>query len=146
MRRLLVVLAGSMLLLGTIACSEDTQDDAREAAEDAGRVAEEGAEDAAEAGREAADRAEDVIDDRQVQIDNFAYEPETRTVKVGTEVTWVNQDEAPHTVTSDEEGFESDELDEGDEFSNRFTDEGTYEYHCEIHGADRMSGTVVVES
>ena len=145
MKRALVVLAASALLFGAAACSEDTQNEAEEVAEDAGAALEEGAEEAEEAGREAADRAEDVVNDRNVNIDDFAYEPKRLEVKVGTEVTWVNQDNTPHTVTADDDAFESKRLGEGDEFSNRVTDEGSYKYHCEIHGEDRMSATIVVE-
>src|ERR1035437_7853093 len=36
-----------------------------------------------------------------VDIRNFAFSPSTLEVKVGTKVTWTNNDTAPHTVTSD---------------------------------------------
>ena len=102
--------------------------------------------DAADTAEDAADRAEDVVNDRNVNIDNFAYEPKTLTVKRGTEVTWVNQDDAPHTVTSDAgDALDSEQLEEGDEFSERFLEQGTFAYHCEVHGKDRMSGKIVVE-
>jgi plastocyanin len=146
MRRLWVVLSLFALLFGASACSQDTRNDVQDAAGDVANDAEEAAEDAGEAAGDAADRAEDMINDKTVNIDDFEYEPASLTVKTGTEVTWVNQDDVPHTVTADEDGFESENLDEGDEFSNRFTDEGTFKYHCEVHGADRMSGTVTVES
>ena len=147
MKRLSMLLLAMTLVFGGVACSQDQQDEAGEVAEDAGEAAREAADDAAEAGRDAADRAEDVANDRTVNIDNFAYEPEEREITRGTEVTWVNQDDAPHTVTADSnDAFESDELEEGDEFSHRFTEEGTYKYHCEVHGADRMSGTITVKS
>ena len=58
----------------------------------------------------------------------------------------MNQDDVPHTVTSDKgDALESDELGEGDEFSERFLEQGTFAYHCEVHGKDRMSGSIVVE-
>jgi plastocyanin len=143
MKRMFVTLAALALLLGSTACSAD------EAGDTAGEVAddvEDAAKDAADEARDAADRAEDVLNDESVDIDNFAYEPKTVTVTRGTEVTWVNRDDAPHTVTSDEgDALDSDELGEGDEFSERFLEDGTFEYHCEVHGKDRMSGKVVVE-
>src|SRR5947209_17147511 len=37
-----------------------------------------------------------------VKIDNFSFSPQTVTVAVGTEVTWTNQDDIPHTVVSDD--------------------------------------------
>jgi plastocyanin len=85
------------------------------------------------------------VNDRTVNIDNFAFEPAKRTVKVGTEVTWVNQDDTNHTVTEKDKAFESEELAENEEFSHRFTAAGVYNYYCKIHGKDRMSGEITVE-
>ena len=39
-------------------------------------------------------------DDAAVKIDNFTFTPKSVTVKAGTTVTWTNQDDIPHTVTS----------------------------------------------
>jgi plastocyanin len=137
MKRFAMVVLAGVLVFGGAACSDDTQD----AQDAAGDLADE-AEDVA---REGADRAEDVVNDQTVNIDNNAYEPENVEVSVGQEVTWVNQDDAEHTVTSDtKDAFESDQLGEGDEFSERFTEAGEYTYHCEVHGKDAMSGTVTV--
>src|SRR5207245_3922600 len=36
----------------------------------------------------------------RVEIKHFAYGPTTLTVPVGATVTWVNEDEEPHTVTA----------------------------------------------
>lgn len=145
MKKLRVLLIAAALLLGGVACSEDTQNEAEQVAEDAADAAREGAEDVGEAAQEGADRAEDIVNDRTVNIDDNAFEPLDREIKVGTEVTWVNQDDVQHTVTAEDGAFESDELDEGDEFSHRFIAEGTYDYYCEIHGKDTMSGSVTVE-
>ncbi len=134
MRRLLIVIAAVTVSLGAVACGE--------AADDASDVAE----DAADAVEDAADRAEDVVNDRNVTIRDNKYDPSSRTISVGTEITWVNRGENPHTVTSDNDVFETDEnLGTDEEFSHRFTQAGTYDYHCELHGADVMSGTIVVE-
>jgi plastocyanin len=35
----------------------------------------------------------------QVFIENFAFQPAELTISVGTEVTWINHDDVPHTVT-----------------------------------------------
>lgn len=143
MKRLSVVFACLALAFAGVACSEA---DREEAAEDIREAGEEALEEGREAAEGAADRAEDVINDRQVRIDDFTFDPQSRTVKTGTEVTWINRDSAPHTVTADNGSFESEELATDEEFSFRFTQAGTYDYHCEIHGKDRMSGTVVVQS
>lgn len=143
MKRALIVLLSVSLAFGAIACNTDeAEDTAGEVADDV----EDAAKDAADEARDAADRAEDIVNDRNVDIDNFAYEPKKLTVTRGTEVTWVNQDDVPHTVTSDKgNALDSEELTEGDEFSERFLEDGTFTYHCEVHGKDRMSGTIVVE-
>ena len=77
-----------------------------------------------------------------VTIVNFAYEePEFRTT-AGTEVVWVNEGAAPHTVTG--EAFDSRVIRSGDVFTHTFEEPGTYEYWCTNHeGA--MSGTIIVE-
>jgi plastocyanin len=143
MRRVFAAVAVALLALGVGACS---QEEARDTAGDVADEAEDAAKDAADAAKDAADRAEDVVNDRTVNIDNFAYEPKKVTVTRGTEVTWVNQDGVPHTVTSDEgNALDSDQLSEGDEFSERFLEDGTFEYHCEVHGKEKMSGSIVVE-
>lgn len=146
MTRLRVLFVSVLLILGSVACSGDAGDTAEDVADAVESAAGDVADRAEDVAEDAADRAEDVVNDRNVDIDNFAYEPKTLTVKRGTEVTWVNQDDAPHTVTSDEGGaLDSEQLEEGDEFSERFLEQGTYAYHCEVHGKDRMSGKVVVE-
>ena len=79
-----------------------------------------------------------------VDIKNFAFSPGTLTVKTGTKVTWINNDTAPHTVTSDSGTFlNSATLSSGQSFSFAFTSAGSVDYHCRIH--PMMKGAVVVE-
>ena len=40
----------------------------------------------------------------KVTLQNYAFSPATITVKVGTTVTWTNQDNVEHTVTADTSG------------------------------------------
>jgi len=39
----------------------------------------------------------------QAIIDNYAFSPVPLTVKLGTTVTWINHDDDPHTVESNQE-------------------------------------------
>lgn len=79
-----------------------------------------------------------------VNIQDFAFAPSTMTVKVGTAVTWVNLDSAPHTVVSDSGSeISSGTLSKGQTYSHTFNTPGTYAYHCGVHTS--MKGTVVVE-
>jgi plastocyanin len=88
--------------------------------------------------------AQGAADQAEVKIDNFTFTPVTLTVPAGTTVKWVNQDDIPHTVVSeDKRTFKSKALDTDDSFSYTFTQPGTYTYFCSIH--PKMTGQVVVK-
>jgi plastocyanin len=77
-----------------------------------------------------------------VSIKDFAFNPPNATVAPGTTVTWVNNDQAPHTATADDGAFDSGTLQPGQSFSFTFDEAGTYAYHCNIH--PDMTATVTV--
>jgi plastocyanin len=78
-----------------------------------------------------------------VTIENFAYAPAALTVKAGTTVTWTNQDQDPHTVTSADGGpLHSPTLTNGQSFQYTFTTPGHFDYLCSVHPF--MTATVVV--
>jgi len=79
----------------------------------------------------------------QVKIDNFSFNPQEITVATGTTVTWVNQDDIPHTVTSTTDAFKSKALDTDGKFSFKFDKPGTYDYYCSIH--PKMTAKVIVK-
>ncbi len=78
----------------------------------------------------------------QVVIDNFTFSTQTLTIKTGTAVKWVNRDDVPHTIVSEDKRFKSPVLDTDETFSHTFAAPGTYSYYCSIH--PRMVGKVVV--
>ena len=78
-----------------------------------------------------------------VEISGFAFVPSTLTVAVGTTVTWTNNDSASHTVTSNDNLFNSGTLAKGATFSHTFNQKGTFQYHCSIHPS--MTAKVIVE-
>ena len=80
----------------------------------------------------------------EVNIDQFAFAPQHITVKAGTTVTWINEDDVPHTVASSGKLFKSKALDTRDKFSFTFTTPGTYEYFCSLH--PHMTGAIAVEA
>jgi plastocyanin len=82
--------------------------------------------------------------DTEVKIDQHAFIPQRMTVKAGTTVTWINDDDVPHTVASSTKLFKSKALDTGDKFSFTFTTPGTYQYFCSVH--PYMTGAIVVEA
>jgi plastocyanin len=78
-----------------------------------------------------------------VNIKSYSFQPATLSVPAGTTVTWHNQDNAQHTVTSDIKGlFDSGAIAAGKKFTYTFTAPGSYSYHCSIHPG--MKGTIVV--
>ena len=80
----------------------------------------------------------------EVKIDNFNFAPVTLMVTPGTTVKWVNHDDIPHTVVSEDKStFKSKALDTDDSFSYTFTKPGTYTYFCSIH--PKMQAKVVVQ-
>ncbi|HXO33435.1 MAG TPA: cupredoxin family copper-binding protein [Candidatus Acidoferrales bacterium] len=79
----------------------------------------------------------------EVKIDNFAFTPGVITVKAGTQVTWINHDDIPHTVDSTEGKFKSAALDTEDKFQFRFTEPGEYPFFCRMH--PKMTGKIIVQ-
>jgi plastocyanin len=78
-----------------------------------------------------------------VNISNSQYQPDPVTVKVGTQINWLNKDNIDHTATRD--GM-------FDNFVNAMSAHGapvtmatagTFTYHCKIHS--NMNGTIIVQ-
>ena len=78
----------------------------------------------------------------QVGIDNFKFNPNPLTVEKGTEVTWTNHDDIPHTVVSAGK-FRSKTMDTDNTFTFTFTSAGDYKYFCSLH--PHMTGMIKVE-
>lgn len=78
----------------------------------------------------------------KVDIKAFMFGPRDLNVAVGTKVTWVNDDEIPHTVAETHKLFRSGALDTGDSYSWVFNTPGEYEYFCALH--PQMLGKIVV--
>jgi 3',5'-cyclic-AMP phosphodiesterase len=96
-----------------------------------------GGDDAAQPGRDHPRQAD------QVEIANFTFAPKLLTVGRGTSVTWINNDDVPHTIASANGAFPASRaLDTGNRYSFRFDAAGAYDYFCSIHPV--MTGRVVV--
>jgi plastocyanin len=78
----------------------------------------------------------------EVAIAKFAFAPKEITVAPGTKITWINRDEAPHTVTSNDKSFASKGLDTDDRFEHTLASEGDFNYICTVHPF--MTGVVHV--
>ena len=80
-------------------------------------------------------------DTTTVEIRNNAFNPAQLNVAPGTTVTFVNNDNVPHTATSDTKLFDL-EIPPGSSYPVVLEGEGTVPYHCELH--PEMKGTIVV--
>jgi plastocyanin len=115
----LIVLAATALLVGAVIALADERDEPPPAA-------------AGSAGPAA------------VTIRDFSFTPADLTVSVGDTVTWTNDDDFAHTVTSSDDLFDSGDLAGGQTFEFTFTEPGRYPYVCNIH--PNMTATVTVEA
>jgi len=78
-----------------------------------------------------------------VSITSAGFQPNALSVKVGTTVTWTNNDSAAHTVTSDTAGvFDSGPINQGTTFKFTFSQAGTFTYHSTSDTG--WTGTVTV--
>ena len=82
--------------------------------------------------------------EEQVIISDFAFSPETLTIKVGDTVEFVNKDEIPHTGTREgKDAFDTEALNQGQSKKVTFSKPGEYTYNCSIHPS--MSGKIIVK-
>ena len=87
-------------------------------------------------------RAESATPPVQVCVSLFGFTPSTHSVHAGTIVTWVDDDERPHKVTSADGFFASRAILSGESFSFRFDAPGTYTYFSGFQ--PHLTGTIVV--
>jgi plastocyanin len=78
----------------------------------------------------------------EITMPGKLFAPHELDVLIGTTVTWRNTDHSTHTVTEDEDVFDSGHIRPGGEFTRRFAQNGTFEFHCTIHRFMRGSISV----
>jgi plastocyanin len=79
-----------------------------------------------------------------VHIRDDQFVPASLTVRVNESVTFVNDDDDAHTVTADDRAWDSEGLNQGQQWTHAFSTAGSVPYHCTIHPT--MHGTIVVRS
>src|SRR5215470_15811024 len=78
----------------------------------------------------------------KISITSSGYSPASLTVTNGSTVTWTNNDNMAHTVTTTEGSINSGDIAPGSSYSKTFATAGTYTYH-DTHNAN-MTGVVIV--
>ncbi len=89
--------------------------------------------------RQPAAQADDTV---EVKIDNFVFKPAIVRVKKGSSVTWVNDDDIPHSIVCTVLQVHSHPMDSGEKFTFQFDKPGIYNYICGLH--PHMHGQIVV--
>lgn len=92
-------------------------------------------------------------DPAEVQAIDNTFEAQGVRVPPGTTIRWTNQGRQDHDVVPAGEtepetwGADVDDFHPGDSYEHTFTEPGTYNYYCTIHGTEAkgMVGVVVVE-
>jgi plastocyanin len=85
-----------------------------------------------------------VLAANEIGIDNFAFTPPVLTVKAGTAVTWINNDDVPHLIVNVQNRFKSSPvLDTDQRYSVLLERPGAYDYFCSLH--PKMQGKLVVQ-
>ena len=71
------------------------------------------------------------------------FDPTPAAAKVGDTVKWSFEDaNSQHTVTADDQSFDSSTKSAGESFTHKFDKAGTFSYRCTLH-AD-MKGSITV--
>jgi plastocyanin len=78
----------------------------------------------------------------RVEIQRFRFVPERLVVAPGDTLVWVNLDSVPHTLTAQDESWDSQALKANKEWELRVTEGMTGDYFCRYH--PRMQGQVQV--
>src|SRR5690242_11492480 len=84
----------------------------------------------------------------EIAISDDAFAPKNLSVPAGAVVVWNRSGTHPHTVTADDNAFDSGILRAGQGFEHTFTQSGTFAYYCDVHGGPGgvgMSATVTVQ-
>ena len=76
-----------------------------------------------------------------VVLKDLRYRPSALNINRGESVKWLWEDKTEHNVTG--HGFHSRTQERGS-YTVRFTQRGTFNYHCTIHVSEGMRGKVVV--
>jgi plastocyanin len=83
-----------------------------------------------------------VVSETSVSIYKYEFTPAKLTIKVGSQVRWVNNDDYPHRVSFANGDFTAFLLGPSQSSSQQFNRVGVYEYTCAMYPS--MHGTITV--
>jgi plastocyanin len=89
-------------------------------------------------------QAADAAAPTTVHIRDDKFVPAAVTIPSGGKIVFINDDDDAHTVTADDASWDSEGLNQGQQWSHAFSKVGTIAYHCTVHPF--MKGTIVVRS
>lgn len=78
-----------------------------------------------------------------ISIQNTTFSPNNLTVRSGTNVQWINNDNKQHQIVSDSGAFQSPILNPGDSYNFYFAKSGIYGYHDALNST--ITGTITVQ-
>lgn len=78
----------------------------------------------------------------KISITNSGYSPASLTVGNGSTVTWTNNDNIAHTVTTAEGSINSGDIMPGSSYTKTFSATGTYNYY-DAHNSNMMGVLIV---
>lgn len=78
-----------------------------------------------------------------VSIKGEAFQPASLQLQTGQVVAFTNNDDEEHTVTADNNSFDSNAIGLGKVFQHKFVKAGRYRYHRKIHPF--MHGVIIVK-
>jgi plastocyanin len=80
-----------------------------------------------------------------IAMKNIQFSPRSKTVKAGEKITWANEDDVDHNVTSvsGPDSFKSSDFGQGKSFSYTPKNPGKIAYTCTLHPGMDAALTVV---
>lgn len=71
--------------------------------------------------------------DNEVWLLYKRFNPTLIDIKKGTTLTFINKDNANHSITEVNKAFSSGKIKTGDQFEHTFSDSATYGIYCSYH-------------
>ena len=68
-----------------------------------------------------------------IEIREFEFAPDAPKLKPGDVIVWINKDIVPHTVTADDDSWDSGQIDSGGKWEMVVKDGQFKSYYCRFH-------------